>query len=60
MYGTEPQTVSKESRIDLRAEPQTVERLKRAAEKDRRSLTQFLVFYGLQEADRILGRQNPR
>ncbi len=54
-----PFTMPKEARIDLRAEPETVERLKKAATADRRSLSQYLVFYGLQEADRILGHENP-
>lgn len=51
----EAHSMPKEARIDLRAEPEVVERLKEAAQKDRRSLTQFLVHYGLAEADRILG-----
>jgi hypothetical protein len=46
-----------EARMDLRAAPEVVARLKDAATKDYRSLSAYLTFYGLQAADRILGEQ---
>jgi uncharacterized protein (DUF1778 family) len=46
-----------EARMDLRAAPEVVARLKDAATKDYRSLSAYLIFYGLQAADRILGEQ---
>lgn len=46
-----------EARIDLRAKPEVVERLKEAAEKDHRSLSLYLLHYGLVAADEVLGKQ---
>jgi uncharacterized protein (DUF1778 family) len=49
-----------EARIDLRAEPEAVARLKQAAQADRRSLTAYIVHYGLVQADVLLGKQVPQ
>jgi uncharacterized protein (DUF1778 family) len=46
-----------EARMDLRAAPEVVARLKDAATKDYRSLSAYLTFYGLQAADQILGKE---
>lgn len=47
-----------EARIDLRAKPEVVEELKKAAEADHRSLSQFLIHYGLVAAREVLVKQN--